>query len=128
MEIENRRWPYSFSQLDPMLFRVFGPKLTKKSPPGPPPGNSNFGGLPPPPSKTHPIRSYFCQLQSSFGSPHILNGPPYHFMPWLPPMEGQNGTTSPSLCFNLIFLKLFISSSFSGFATDFRISLKFVYL
>ena len=52
MEIENRRWPYSFSQLDPMLFRVFGPKLTKKSPPGPPPVNSNFGGLPPPPTVT----------------------------------------------------------------------------
>ena len=31
-----------------MLFRVFGPKLTQKSPPGPPPVNSNFGGLPPP--------------------------------------------------------------------------------
>ena len=49
VEIENGRWPYSFSQLDPMLFRVFGPKLTKKSPPGRPPVNSNFGGLPPPP-------------------------------------------------------------------------------
>ena len=49
VEIKNRRWPYSFSQIDPMLFRVFGPKLTKKSPPGRPPVNSNFGGLPPPP-------------------------------------------------------------------------------
>ena len=48
VEIKNQRWPYFFSQLDPMLFRVFGPKLTQKSPPGPPPVNSNFGGLPPP--------------------------------------------------------------------------------
>ena len=40
-----------FLQLDPMLFWVFGPKLTKKSPPGRLPVNSNFGGLPPPPNR-----------------------------------------------------------------------------
>ena len=56
---------------------------------------------------------FFCQIQSSFDSPHILNGPPYHFMAWLTPMGGQNGTTSPSLCFNLVLLDVYISSSFS---------------
>ena len=70
VEIENRRWRYSFSQLDPMLFRVFGPKLTQKSPPGRPPVNSNFGGLPPPPTfilkareaclRIYAWRSLFC--------------------------------------------------------------------
>ena len=33
-EIENRPWPYFFSQLDPMLFRVFSLKLTKETPCG----------------------------------------------------------------------------------------------
>ena len=34
VEIENRPWPYFFSQLDPMLFRVFSLKLTKETPCG----------------------------------------------------------------------------------------------
>ena len=34
VKIENRRWSYFFSQLDPMLFGVFGPKLAKESPCG----------------------------------------------------------------------------------------------
>ena len=34
-----------------------------------------------------------CQMSPPFGSPHILNGPPFNFMAWLPPMEGQDGTT-----------------------------------
>ena len=51
-------------------------------------------------------------MQSSFNSPHILNGPAYNFMAWLPPMEGQNGTTShPLLCFNLICPQVYISES-----------------
>ena len=33
-EIENRPWPYFFSQLDTMLFRVFSLKLTKETPCG----------------------------------------------------------------------------------------------
>ena len=34
VKIENRRWSYFFSKLDPMLFGVFGPKLAKESPCG----------------------------------------------------------------------------------------------
>ena len=34
VEIENRPWPYFFSQLDLMLFRVFSLKLIKETPCG----------------------------------------------------------------------------------------------
>ena len=47
-EIENRPWPYFFSQLDPMLFRIFSLKLIKETPCGHQPVNSNFEFYHPP--------------------------------------------------------------------------------
>ena len=48
VKIENRRWSYFFSKLDPMLFGVFGPKLAKESPCGHQLVNSNIAFYHPP--------------------------------------------------------------------------------
>ena len=50
-EIENRPWPYFFSQLDPMLFRIFSLKLIKETPCGHQPVNSKFEFYHPPLNK-----------------------------------------------------------------------------
>ena len=58
-EIENRPWPYFFSQLDPMLFRIFSLKLIKETPCGHQPVNSNFEFYHPPLLKTNFWPCYF---------------------------------------------------------------------
>ena len=72
-EIENRPWPYFFSQLDPMLFRIFSLKLIKETPCGHQPVNSNFEFYHPPLPQT----SGCCSVEADEREPNSLRTLPH---------------------------------------------------